>query len=232
MDKFHLTDEGPKPCSASKKDCKYGSSDHFNSLDEAYSSFEEKMNKDYEKSLQGLRKVHPRVQKFMDTMGVGQEEAERILAAMGHDLSTSESSEKEKPGLSQDKLEDICTNILDEDLEFPDHSPGFRDFAKISDLKDPKIASNNCFAASSAIQEYLSYEGISSESIEMIMDDGSVHWANRIDGTVIDFSFRQFDSDCDFPVVEEFEEWQKKLNRAADKKYGIKVSRIGSRNFY
>lgn len=219
--KFHLTDEGPKPCSASKKDCKYGSSDHFNSLDEAYSSFEEKMDKDYEKSLQGLRKVHPRVQKFMDTMGVGQEEAERILTAMGHGFSEPESSEKEESGLSQVELKDTCLNILDEDLEFPDHSPELRDFAKISDLKDPKIASNNCFAASSAIQEYLSFKGISSESIEIVMDDGSVHWANKVDGTVIDFSFRQFDSDCDFPVVEEYEEWKEELNRAADMKLSL-----------
>lgn len=42
LSSFHLTPSGPKPCSASKKPCRYGGKDHYASSSEAWRAFEAK----------------------------------------------------------------------------------------------------------------------------------------------------------------------------------------------
>lgn len=109
------------------------------------------------------------------------------------------------------------------EIVIPNKSGEGESFVKLSNLQDGKIAGNNCYGATVAINDILKSRGFEPEKVQIVMNDGSVHYANKVDDTIVDYSFRQFDEHSEFPMVMKKEEWLNQLDSAVFKKFGLKV---------
>lgn len=199
--KIHITEDGPKLCIASVKDCKYSeTSNHYESFAQAQAVYEAQKSSEIFSNTTLKKKKQKPVEDMSD--------------------------QAEKSSVTIKEIREVADSLIDDpELEITNHSSfSDKEYITIEDLQDPDLAGNNCFAVTSIVEEVLHQDGIDNESIEIVMDDGTVHWANRIGNNVLDFSYRQFDENCDFPVIAKYDTWMKNFKKDVHKKYGINVA--------
>lgn len=102
-----------------------------------------------------------------------------------------------------------------------------RDRAFLTDTADPASALGRCFFASRAVHEHLTRTGLpAGELVEVLLDDDSDHYANAFatdaDTYIVDYTFRQFDPNADWPSVARFDDWLAQLGNAAARR-GVAV---------
>lgn len=126
------------------------------------------------------------------------------------------------------------TELIEESLnsvEIPNHAGGDK-YITLQDLKDPELAGNNCYAATIAISQSLVNNKVEHNVIEVAMDDNSVHWAIEHKEKIIDYTFRQFDEQGDFPLITDKEKWLDHIDHKVSEKYGLKVSSHNTEKAY
>lgn len=83
------------------------------------------------------------------------------------------------------------------------------DFATFQDMKIPSMASGNCLNVSEIV--YDKYADIVDYDEEFGTQGN--HCFNLVGDYVIDFTYRQFDPTCEFPLVQKKDEYMKNLMR-------------------
>lgn len=234
MAKYHLTDDGPKLCTAQEGNCKYrlSAGEHFTKISEARLVYEDRMKNNLLESMRGIAKVDKQssqysdkfMQKVQNLVDNGQDEktAIKVVVAMyGEDYGRAV---KKRP-INLKRANTIAQGLLKKakNIEIPDHSNAQKDYVNLTELSDEVVAGNNCYAATSIISEYLYRQNIENDTIEVIMDDDTVHYANKVGDFVIDFSFRQFDKEAAFPLVQKYDEWLKNVDESVNNKFGLRI---------
>lgn len=100
------------------------------------------------------------------------------------------------------------------DMEIPNEGPYNEDgiiggdYVFFSELKTPILAAGNCYNASEHIADFMDMEEL---EIDDIQGPAGNHCFLRMGNYVIDFTFRQFDADSEFPLVMEIDDFLEKL---------------------
>ena len=132
-------------------------------------------------------------------------------------------------------LEDVKANvsfILEDaaDLDVANHASVGPEWVKVSDMSDPAIARNNCWAASNEIYENValeSYAAIDEVDIVGVEAEGCSHYAvyvaNSEEAVVLDFTVRQFSPDAPFPFILPVNKWHAYMNHVTGRELTLSL---------
>lgn len=132
-------------------------------------------------------------------------------------------------------LEEVKSNIaaiVDDaaDLDVANHAAVGPEWVKVSDMADPSIARNNCWATSNEIYENVeleAYGDIDEVDIVGVEATGCTHYAvyvaNAEEAVVIDFTARQFSPDAPFPFILPVDKWHAYMNHVTGRELELVV---------
>lgn len=126
------------------------------------------------------------------------------------------------------QLEEIYADSAD--LDVANHSRKGGEWVKISDMADPEIARNNCWAASNEIYENFDLSAyVALEEIDIIGVEaaGCTHYAVYLadgeESVVLDFTARQFSPDAPFPFVLPVANWHAYMNHVTGRELSLVI---------
>lgn len=189
MAKYHLTDNGPKVCIASPGNCRYriAGDEHYDDYTRANNVYLNRLQEEYTAPVFGMRS------------------ASTVPAADGGTGNVDNANS----GDVANAVNDILGHSSN--FRFSNKSNADGDYVSLDDLSDPVAAGNNCFVTTNVLNDWLKRRGHAGFiEVEIVSEKGS-HWALRNGDMIVDFTFRQFDPDCEFPVVLNEVEWRSRV---------------------
>jgi hypothetical protein len=116
-----------------------------------------------------------------------------------------------------------------DDLEIMDHSPARQGTVTLGELRDPRLALGNCWAATNEVIEEAGASAFGADWVDQITVKrrrlGGQHVAilvaDRHGMYVVDYTARQFSPDLPFPFVAGVKDWMAAVEKASGAKWEI-----------